>query len=116
MREHVQTESIIANFPPTQILNIDYLQLGGGYYLVVVDRFSGFTWCRKTQKQSTDEAMKMLCDLWNLNGFSKEIRSDSGTAFRLNFEKRLEELGVSISHSFHIMHQVTVWWKEWWGK
>ena len=41
-REHPMTDLILVNLAPMEILNMDFCQFGGKYYLVAADRATGF--------------------------------------------------------------------------
>ena len=102
-REKLKTRpipiSIIPNLQPMQEINADFFQLRASYYLVEVDRFSGYIWCQECSQQSTAEAIRVLESIWDIHGLSKEVRTDSGPAFRTNFKRSLRALGIDLVHS-----------------
>ena len=68
-------------------------------YIRMVCALTGFIKVFKTPNQSTKEAIKCISEWAALYGMPYAIKVDSGPAFRVTFEKELEELGVKIIHS-----------------
>ena len=79
---------------PMDSLNMDFGSFGAGYYLVAVDRSSGYVFCTRTQDQSTSTAVSFVKKLAFAYGWPAEIRSDNGPAFRIGFKGEMEELGI----------------------
>ena len=65
----------------------------------MVCALTGFIKVFKTPKQSPKEAIKYIMEWAALYDMLYAIKVDSGPAFRVAFEKELEELGVKIIHS-----------------
>jgi transposase InsO family protein len=84
-------------------LNLDFAQLGQKNYLVGVDRATGMTFVEVTRDKTTQTACNFVTKLGNLYGVPKEIRSDSGPAFRKSFCDWLDSIGCdhSISSAYH---------------
>ena len=74
---------------------MDFAQFAGKYYIIVVDRSSGYTMVAATPDQMSDTALKYLRFLGNTYGFPSEVRSDGGPAFRCRFEAQLSKLGIN---------------------
>ena len=51
---------MLLDLHPVESLNLDYCKYRSQYYLVIVDRLSGYLWARQTPKQSSEEAIKLL--------------------------------------------------------
>ena len=64
-------------------------QFAGKYYLIVIDRSSGYTMVGATPDQTTNTALKYLKLLGTTYSFPSEVRSDGGPAFRCRFEAEL---------------------------
>ena len=84
---------------PMESMNLDFCQLGNGYYIIWVYRCSGMIVTKKVDRQTTVEAIKFVKHIWNTHGVSREVRSDRGPAFRDQFLDDLENMGVDVVHS-----------------
>ena len=71
---------------PMTDLGSDLFQIGHNYYLVVVDRYSGFPFVEKLTSLSTATIIKILEGYFNLFGWPERIRSDNGPQYRSEFD------------------------------
>ena len=81
---------LFQNFFPNSSLQADYFEFQGGDYMTVVVFI-----CRG---KTTEEA-RVIRQWVSLYGRCLEIRTDSGPAFRSNFEEGLRAMGINLNHS-----------------
>ena len=67
---------------PMSHVGTDIGQTGGNYYLIMVDRFSGFPWVLKLRSTSTEGVTNVLRSWFMDFGFPEYLRSDKGPQFR----------------------------------
>ena len=80
-------------FPMSDVAT-DIFHLAGQNYLVMVDRYSGFPWCKQLRSSST-EAVTMVLETWFSDwGFPLRLRSDGGPCFRESFDEFCSEYGI----------------------
>ena len=70
---------------PMQSVSLDLFHESGHEYLVMVDRFSNFTWVSKLNKTDTSSVTKALEAWFNEHGYPAEIITDNGPQFRTEF-------------------------------
>ena len=79
---------------PMDSVSVDLFHYGGKEYLVMVDRYSGFTWVTPLSSTITSKITSHLLQ-WFLDfGFPQTIRSDGGPQFRSEFDSFLEEHNI----------------------
>ena len=71
---------------PMKSVSVDLFQAHGSHYLVMVDRFSGFPFCRLLRSLNTKAVTSILLQWFHLWGFPHSIRSDAGPQFRTEFD------------------------------
>ena len=95
----VSQKNMFDNYMPGQRVQVDFAIKGSQNYMSMVCALTGFIKVFKTPNQSTKEAIKCIREWAALYGLPYAIKVDSGPAFRVAFEKELEEMGVKIIHS-----------------
>ena len=80
---------------PMVRVGVDLFEFGGNKYLVMIDYYSHFPLIKKFGKaSSTNKVIKALSKWFDLYGFPKYCRHDSGGEFRSRFKEYLREMGV----------------------
>ena len=97
--KEVPIKEMLLDLHPIESLNMDFCQYADSYYVVAVDRYSGYLWAKQVPQQTTEEACKFLQSIWNVHSLSREIRCDYGPGFRKAFQLSSAELGVDVQHS-----------------
>ena len=77
---------LFQNFFPNSFLQADYFEFQGGDYMTIVDTLTGYGRVFICRGKTTDEALRVIRQWTALYGRCLEIRTDSGPAFRSNFE------------------------------
>jgi hypothetical protein len=72
----------------------DLFQIGHNYYLVLVDRYSGFPFVEKLTKLSTAAVIKVLTNWFNTFGWPERLRSDNGPQYRSEFDEFCKEKNI----------------------
>ena len=72
----------------------DLYQLGTDYYLILVDRYSGFVCSEKMRSTTASAIIRQLQAWFNLLGWPKVIRSDGGPQYLSEFGKFCESKGI----------------------
>ena len=79
---------------PMTDLGSDLFQIGHNYYLVIVDRYSGFPFVDKLTSLSTSAILKIFEGYFNLFGWPERIRSDNGPQYRSEFDDFCQKHGI----------------------
>ena len=79
---------------PFEAVSVDLGQLDGIYYLICVDRFSGWPLVFKLTRLETSAITKVLEDWFIDVGRPLRIRSDGGPQFRSEFVNWCQEMGI----------------------
>ena len=90
---------LFKNFFPNSFLQADYFEFQGGDYMTVVDTLTGYGRVFICRGKTTEEALRVIRQWTALYGRCLEIRTDSGPAFRSNFEEGLRGMGINLNHS-----------------
>ena len=72
---------------PMTDVGSDLFQIGHNYYIVMMDRYSGFPFVEKLSKLSTSAITKVLTDWFNTFGWPERIRTDNGPQYRSEFDE-----------------------------
>ena len=76
-------------------VGVDLFKFGGDTYLVMIDYYSHFPLIKKFGKSSsTTKVVKALSKWFDLYGFPRYCRHDSGGEFRNKFKEYLRQMGV----------------------
>ena len=67
---------------------------GGRNYLIMVDRASGYVFCKETKQQTTADTIKVLDGWFYAHGKPRTLRADDGPLFRKGFCEYLEKKGI----------------------
>ena len=67
--------------------------------MTVVCTLTGYGWVFMCKGKTTEEALRVIRQWVALYGRCLEIRTDSGPAFRTNFEEGLKAMGINLNHS-----------------
>ena len=87
----VRGEDLFSHFHPGQRLQVDYCEKGSQNYLMIVDYVSGYMQAYKTNRKSTEEAVKCVRSWGSKWGLPYEIKSDNGPAFSKEWENELKK-------------------------
>ena len=96
-----QSEPLLQYTPatrPMQSVSLDLFELRGIHYLIMVDRFSLFTWVHRYKPGSslgTTATTKCLRNWFLEHGLPNEIVSDNGPQFRSEFKAFCDELNIT---------------------
>jgi len=96
----VLQKNMFDNFMPGQRVQVDFAVKGCQNYMSMVCALTGFIKVFKTPNQSTKECIKCNREWAALYGMPYAIKVDSGPAFRITFEKELEEM-TRVSRTLH---------------
>ena len=77
---------LFQNFFPNSFLQADYFEFQGGDYMTVVCTLTGYGRVFICKGKTTEEALRVIRQWVALYGRCLEIRTDSGPAFRSNFQ------------------------------
>ena len=80
---------------PMEKVSSDLFQIGNKHYVVIVDRFSGFTWVEKLTKLDSAAIIRALEKVFLDFGYPESIRTDGGPQFRTLFTKFCEDNGIA---------------------
>ena len=72
----------------------DLSQIGHNYYLVLVDRYSGFPFVENLTKLSTSAIIKVLTNCFNTFGWPEHFRSDKGRQYQTEFYEFCKDRAV----------------------
>ena len=91
-----QAEPINQRFAnePMEAIGTDFFHEKGRNYLILVDRFSGYIWVRKTQSQTTDTVIKLMTPIFREFGFPQSVESDGGPCYRDAFTEWCRSNGI----------------------
>ena len=95
----VSQKNIFDNFMTGQRVQLDFAVKGWQNYMSMACALTGSIKVFKTANQSTKEAIRCIREWVALFGMPYAIKVDSGPAFRMAFEKELEELWVKVIYS-----------------
>ena len=79
---------------PMTDVGSDLFQIGKNYYLVMVDRYSGFPFVERLTNLSTTAILKVLEDWFNTFGWPERIRTDNGPQYRSEFDEFCEDHNI----------------------
>lgn len=84
-------------------VSADLFDYGGNTYLVLVDRFSGFSFVRRLMSVRTSDVTKCLLEWFMDWGIPNSIRTDGGPQFRTEFETFCSRNGIEheVSSPYH---------------
>ena len=71
---------------PMHYVSLDLFACAGKEYLVMVDRFSGYTWVHPLSRETTAAIIRPLEAWFYQYGFPENILSDNGPCFRSEFK------------------------------
>ena len=77
-------QPIKANFPckaPQDFQCMDMAQLNGQNYLILVDKFSMYPFCKKMKNTTSKDICKALADIWDDLGYPKAVLTDNAPNF-----------------------------------
>ena len=80
---------------PMSHVSTDLFELDDYHYLVMVDRYSGYTFVERLRKLSTDAIIDVLENWFLEYGYPNVIRSDGGPQFRSKFNEFCEAKGIT---------------------
>ena len=90
----------LTDLAPFQSVGLDMFTWKGIYYLLVVDKMSGYIFVENMQKHASckkaTEKFKLLCLTY---GMPREVRFDKGPQFSMEFEEFLTDIKVTPSPS-----------------
>ena len=84
---------------PMSDVGVDLFTANGMNYLVMVDRYSGFPFCKQMRNTNTSAVTSILLQWFADWGFPQRIRSDGGPQFRSEFGE--------FCHKFAITHELS---------
>ena len=84
----------ISEMAPMSHVATDLYQLGSEYYLILVDRFSGFVCSEKMRSTTAAAIIRQLQAWFNLLGWPKVCRSDGGPQYLSEFERFCSSHGI----------------------
>jgi len=90
---------------PMKEVGVDLFTLGGVNYLVMVDRYSGFPFCKMLRSTSTSAVTAALMTWFTDWGFPQAIRSDGGPQFRSEFGAFCERFTIRHERSSPHHHE-----------
>ena len=80
---------------PMQRVGVDLFKFSGDTYLVLIDYYSHFPLIKKFGKtSSTSKVIKAMSKWFDLYGFPRYCRHDSGGEFRNKFKEYLHQVGI----------------------
>ena len=80
---------------PFQSISMDLFEAAGHKYLVIVDRYSLYTWVYKYRSLTTAEkTLQIVLDLFYEYGYCRHVLSDGGPQFDTTFTETLADLGI----------------------
>ena len=91
----VQSEIDLSSMECWEHVSLDYGEINGRYFLVAVDRLSGWTLHQQSKSQSFEDTAKHLKSWFSVLGLPKIIRTDGGPCFREVFTKFCKERGIT---------------------
>ena len=77
-------QPIKANFPckaPQDFQCMDMAQLNGQNYLILVDKFSMYPFCKKMKNTTSKDICKALANIWDDLGYPKAVLTDNAPNF-----------------------------------
>ncbi len=92
--EYRMDKKSLIDLTPMECIAVDFFKAKGSDHLAVVDRASGFVWCKK-MKPVTKNVTDFLEDLFIEHGCATSLRSDGGPQFRKTFGRWCAEMGVN---------------------
>ena len=79
-----------------QIIDTDCFEVNGTYYVVAVDRFSSFLWCKKIPNLTSRAVIKFLENIFLEHGYAQIIYSDGAGAYSSQeFENFVTQNGMT---------------------
>ena len=84
---------------PMELVSMDLFQFGTDHYVLLVDRFSNYSFVSKLKSLTSKVVIERLRGWFVQFGFPKALRSDGGPQFRLEFRKFCKDHGI--------LHQVS---------
>jgi len=79
---------------PMEKMGADLFESGGTKWLVMVDRYSGYTWTKQLTKTSTRAVTSTMEGWFSMFGLPDSIRTDGGPQFRTEFIEWCENKGI----------------------
>ena len=79
---------------PLHYVSLDLFACAGKEYLLMVDRYSGFTWVSPLTRETTAAVVKPLLSWFHQIGFPEHILSDNGPCFRSDFKSWCATHGI----------------------
>ena len=80
---------------PMEMCGADIMTFDKNNYLVLVDKASGFLWCKKLSSMNTKTVTKTLENIFHDFGYPAAIRTDNGPQFRTEFYEYCLDNGIS---------------------
>ena len=78
-----------------EAVSVDLGNQHGAYYLVLIDRYSGWPMVKPLKKLNTAEVTSILEDWFLEHGKPVDLRSDGGPQFRQEFDQWCEAQNIS---------------------
>lgn len=104
-----KTKEPLQHFPPAlrpmHSVSIDFLEVKGKDYLVMVDRYSGFPFIEQSPRQATKNVTKILSGWFNFTGNPALIISDNGPCFREQFREWCQDRHIILDNSSPYNHE-----------
>jgi len=79
---------------PMEKMGCDLFSWNGGDYIALVDRYSGYLWCKRLRQTKTENVTKVLSDVFEEFGYPTSIQSDNGPQFRGPFQDFCTKWGI----------------------
>ena len=70
---------------PMEEVGADFFEINGTHWVLMVDRYSGFPFAKKSRHCRTEDATGILENWFNAYGWPNRLRCDGGPAFRKDF-------------------------------
>ena len=87
-------EGRLASLKHMDEVSVNYGIHGGKNYLIMVDRASGYVFCKKIKQQTTADTIKVLDGWFYAHGKPRTLCADDGPSFRKGFCEYLEKMGI----------------------
>ena len=79
---------------PMQVVGLDFFQLAGKDYLLMVDQYSGFPLVCRMPTTTTSALIKEMKQWFNFCGYPEKCISDGGPQFRTEFKEFCEKFNI----------------------